>query len=239
MPETYEGLPYGVGMQMHYRGEIDVDPKRYHVFLHPGIGFYAWASFKDDDIHVGSGIMGTRNQPAILARFVSLLKESYGLKIKKTIRIEGMAGAVKGPVNVFTLGKGNFLAVGDAGGFIHNFGEGISSALTTGDIAGQAILTAEETGEDAHDIYRRTVRGEADLCMDQFNPLRMLKKTPMPMDFKGFRKNYSLKDFYVMWKDFKVFSSQNVDGFGATGIGKTAKKNMIYHLIHGRYPVDL
>lgn len=238
MPEAIKGLPFGVGMQMHYRGEIDLDPGRYHVFFHRGMGFYAWASIKDDDIHVGSGIMGVRGQRECLDNFVSLLKEKYSFKIKKTIRTEGMAGALKGPLNKFTIGKGDFLAAGDAGGFVHNFGEGISCALTTGDIAGQAIIKAAETGEEAYGIYREMVRPEAELCLDQFNPLRMLKQTPMPMDFKSFRKRYSMGQMFSMYRDLNKYKKQD-NSYSASGISKVTRKNMIYHIFRGKYPVEL
>jgi flavin-dependent dehydrogenase len=238
MPEAVKDLAYGVGMQMHYTGEINLDPKRYHVFFYPGMGFYAWASFKDDDIHVGSGIMGKKGLNECLENFISLLKTKYAFKIKKTVRIEGMAGALKGPFGIFIIGKGNYITAGDAGGFVHNFGEGISCALTTGDLAGSAILTAEETGADACDIYRLIVRDEAELCLDQFNPLRMLKKTLMPMDFGTFRKRYSMKDMLSMLNDVRKYFKYNNKGGGA-GIGKAMRKNMVYHMFRGKYPVEL
>ncbi len=238
LPDATRGLPIGIGMQNHYRGEINISRNHYNVFFYPGTGFYAWASFKDDDIHIGSGIIGTRGQPEYHAMFVSLLKEKYDFKIKKTIRKEGMVGILQGPLNVFTLGKGNFLLAGDAAGFIHNLGEGISSALTTGDLAAEAILTAGKTGEDAHDVYRRIVRNEAEICLDQFNPLRMFKKLPMPMNFKEIRENYSLRDIFTIWKDVKALKGQDY-GFASTNFKKIIRKNMVHHLFRGTYPIDL
>ena len=238
MPESVKDLSYGVGMQMHYRGEINLDPKRYHVFFYPGMGFYAWASFKDDDIHVGSAILGKKGLNECLENFISLLKTKYLFNIRKTVRVEGMTGALKGPLSIFTIGRGNYVAAGDAGGFFHNLGEGISCALTTGDLAGSAVLTAEETGSDACDIYRLTASDEAELCLDQFNPLRMLKKTPMPMDFKSFRRKYSMKDMLAMMNDMRKYFKQDNESGGA-GIGKVIRKNMVYHMFRGKYPVEL
>ncbi len=238
MPEAVKDLPLGVGIQMHYRGKIDLDPKRYHVFFYPGIGVYAWASFKDDDIHVGIGISGRKGINEYFAIFIDLLKTKYAFKIKKTIRAEGMAGAGKGPFGDFLIGRGNYLAAGDAAGFVHNFGEGISCALTTGDIAGTAILRAEAAGVQAYDIYRQTVRDEAELCIDQFNPLRMLKKTPMPMDFRSFRKRYSLREMIAMGMDIKKFFKQNRQA-GGSNFGRTMRRNIIYHIFRGKYPLEL
>jgi len=237
MPEAFRGLPYGTGMQIHYRGKIDLDPQHYNVFFHLDMGFYAWANIKDDDIHVGVGATGNRKLPPYHANFVSLLEKRYGLKIQETLMREGMTGVMQAPLNHFTLGRGNFLAAGDAAGFIHNGGEGISCALTTGDLAAEAIRTAERTGKDALHVYRRIVRGEADLCLDQFNPLRMVQTIPFRMDLKAVWRKYSLKEISAMWKDLKTFGKQD-NGFADTGIGRIAKQNMLHRLRHGSYPID-
>jgi flavin-dependent dehydrogenase len=238
MPGAFQGLPYGTGMQLHYRGEIDIDPGHFNVFFHRDMGFYAWANIKDDDIHVGVGGVGRNKLPPYHANFVSLLQTRYGLKIKEILMREGMTGVMQAPVNRFTLGTGNFLAAGDAAGFMHNGGEGISCALTTGHLAGCAILSAERTGRQALHGYRTAVRGEAELCLDQFNPLRMMKAFPFKMNLKGLWQKTSLRDLCVMWQDMKAFGTQD-NGFADTGIGKIAKQNMLHRLRHGRYPIDL
>lgn len=238
LPEATRGLPRGTGMQVHYRGEVDLDPGKYHMFFHLDMGFYAWASVKDDDIHVGVGGFGNRRLPPYHARFVSLLERQYGLRVRETTLREGMTGVLQGPINVFTLGKGNFLAAGDAAGFVHNGGEGISCALATGDLAAQAVLSAERTDGEALTVYRDLVRGEVDLCLDQFNLLRLLFKFPMRMDFPAFWRGHSLGEMRVMWKDLKAYAAQD-HGLKETGIGRTSMRNMFYRLRHGRYPVVL
>jgi flavin-dependent dehydrogenase len=238
MPKAYRGLPYGTGMQLHYRGVIDVDPRYFNVFFHRGMGFYIWANIKDDDIHVGVGGIGKHNLPAYHAEFVSLLEKNYGLEIRETLMREGMVAVVQAPLNHFTLGTGNFLAAGDAAGFMHNSGEGISCALTTGNLAAEAILSAEKTGLEALDVYRTAVRDEAELCLDQFNPLRTMKTFPFRMDMKGLWKEYSLKEMSIMWQDMKAFFAQGTS-LADTGIGKILKQNMLHRLRHGRYRIDL
>jgi flavin-dependent dehydrogenase len=182
--------------------------------------------------------VGNRKLPPYHANFVSLLEEKYGLQIQATLMREGMTGVMQAPLNHFTLGRGNFLAAGDAAGFIHNGGEGISCALTTGDLAAEAILTAERTGQDALDVYRRTVRGEAELCLDQFNPMRIVQTIPFRMDLKAVWRKTSLKEISLMWQDLKAFGKQD-NGFAATGIGRIAKENMIHRLRHGCYSINL
>jgi len=95
---------------------------------------------------VGVGGIGHHKLPPYHANFVSLLKKKYGFKIKETLFREGMAGVMQAPLNHFTLGKANFLVAGDAAGFMHNGGEGISCALTTGDLAAESILRPRRQG---------------------------------------------------------------------------------------------
>lgn len=234
IPEAYKGIPWSSCLQLHYRGEIDIDSEYFHMFFHQEIGFYAWANIKDDHIHVGVGILGNRKINRYFNNFVTLLEKNYGLKIKKTLLREGMAAKLMAPFNIFALGKGNFLAVGDAGGFVHNGGEGISCALTTGDLAGEAILSAEKTNQKALDVYQQIVREEVDLCLDQFNLLRMFKTLPIPVDLKSVWRNYSLKQLYLMVKDQRTFFKKT--GLADLESNKIARKNMVYRLIHRHYP---
>jgi flavin-dependent dehydrogenase len=238
MPEALRGLPVGTGMQLHYRGEVELDPAHFNVFFHPNIGFYAWANIKDDDIHVGVGGIGNRKLAPYHAAFVSLLQKQYGLRIEQILMREGMTGVMQAPLNRFTLGRGNFLAAGDAAGFIHNGGEGISCALTTGELAAEAIVSAEKSGREAIQIYRSTARREAELCLDQFNLLRMMQTSPFQLDLKPLWRRYPLREFYTMWQDLKAFGTQD-NGLLETGIGEVAKQNMLYRLRHGRYPITL
>jgi len=238
MPGAFAGVPYGSGMQVLYRGEADLDPRHYHVFFHTGLGFYAWASVKDEAIHVGVGGLGRVKLPPVHARFVSLLQDRHGLRIREVALREGMTGVIRGPLNRFVLGRGNFLATGDAAGFVHNMGEGISCALTTGHRAGQAVLEAEQTGGTAHDVYRRIVRPEVELCLDQFNPLRMFFKLPIRMDNLALWRNHSLGQLKLMGHDLKAFARQDV-GFRQIGLGRNMKRNTLHRLRHGSYPVEL
>jgi flavin-dependent dehydrogenase len=147
-----------------------------------------------------------------------------------------MTGLMMGIVNKFILGKDNFLVTGDACGVMHNGGEGISCALATGDIAGKAIIQAENDDEDAIQYYRNGMKEEIDLCLDQFNLLRMGKVLPFHIDMKAVRKEISLKDYYYMYKDFRSYLDQDL-GIKEAKIGRIQKRNMYHRLIFKKYPV--
>ena len=237
MPEAQRGMPVTTGIQKFYRAEIDLDPNYFHLLFHPGVGFFPWVNMKGERVVVGVSGLEHRKAIRYFDNLVSLLKERFGFKIKELLREEAMAGYMMAYLNHFVLGRGNFLAAGDAAGFIHG-AEGISAALVSGDLAAQAILQANETGSEALGLYRRCVEPEVNRCLDQLNPLRMSKNAPMVIDGKAFKDKLTLKTVRLMYKDLKAFAAQDI-GLKESGMGKVLKQNMIHHLLHRRYPVEL
>jgi len=237
LPDARRGMPVTTGIQKFYRAEIDLDPNYFHLVFHPNVGFFPWVNMKGGRVVVG--VSGLEHQKAIryYDNFIALLKGRFGLKIKELLREEAMAGYMMAYLNHFVLGQGNLLVAGDAAGFIHG-AEGISAALVSGDLAGQAILQADELHRKAVDLYRQNVRGEVDRCLDQLNPLRMFRNFPMAVDGKAFRAKLSLKALRLIYDDLKAFAAQDI-GLKESGMGKVAKQNMIHHLLHRRYPVEL
>jgi len=201
------------------------------------VGFFPWVNMKGERVVVGVSGLEHRKAIRYYDNFVALLKERFGLKIKELLREEAMAGYMMAYLNHFVLGQGNFLVAGDAAGFIHG-AEGISAALVSGDLAAQSILQADQIDSKAVGLYRRNVRAEVDRCLDQLNPLRMSKNAPMVVDGKAFRAKLSLKTFRLIYDDLKAFVAQDI-GLKESGMGKVAKQNMIHHLLHRRYPVEL
>jgi flavin-dependent dehydrogenase len=237
LPNARRGMPVTTGIQKFYRGEIDLDPNYFHLVFHRNVGFFPWVNMKGERVVVGVSGLEHRKAIRYYDNFIALLKESFGLKIKELLREEAMAGYMMAYLNHFVLGQGNFLVAGDAAGFIHG-AEGISAALVSGDLAGQAILQAAELDSKAVGLYRRNVRGEVDRCLDQLNPLRMFKNAPMVVDGRAFRAKLSLKAFRLIYDDLKAFAAQDI-GLKGSGIGNVSKQNLIHYLIHRRYPIEL
>jgi len=76
------------------------------------------------------------------------------------------------------------------------------------------------------------------LCLDQFNPLRMFFTSPIRVDNLSVWRNHSLRELQLLCKDLRSFSRQDL-GFGRIGLGGNMKRNMLYRLRHGTYPVEL
>lgn len=237
LPDARRGMPVTTGIQKFYRAEIDLDPNYFHLVFHRNVGFFPWVNMKGERVVVGVSGLEHRKAIRYFDSFVALLEGSFGLKIKEVLREEAMAGYMMAYLNHFVLGQGNFLAVGDAAGFIHG-AEGISAALVSGDLAAQAILQADMLDSKAVGLYRKLVRPEVDRCLDNLNPLRMSKNAPMIVDGKALRAKQSLKSARLIYEDLKAFAAQDI-GLKETGMGKVAKQNMIHHLLHRRYPIQL
>ena len=102
---------------------------------------------------------GNKVEP-YLEKFTQYLKKSFNMKIDSIEKKSSCLGSNICSSNQFFLGKGNILFVGEAAGFLNMFGEGISSALSTGILAGNAIYESINSDKDAALIYDETAKRE-------------------------------------------------------------------------------
>ncbi len=171
-PDVYTGMPWMWACQKYYEGAVDADDRYLYYFLVKGMGPFPWLNIKDGQIIIGLAGAGgekfrTRNET-----FLAYLRRHLGLEIRREIATEGCFANTMTPLNRFFPGRGRILAAGDAMGLMHQGGEGISCGLASGGYAGEAILRGLATGADPLALYRKLVRDEMEIALDQFNPLR-------------------------------------------------------------------
>ncbi|GJQ60638.1 MAG: hypothetical protein SCALA701_34390 [Candidatus Scalindua sp.] len=160
-PEFESGLRWFVAYQNYYEGDSDLDPNFYHGFLDPQFGdVYAWFSVKDGLQIFGTALKRGGMIAPYLLKYTEFLQDKFGLKLKQMVRKSGCVGNNMCPEGKFYLGKGNVLLVGEAGGFLNAFGEGISCALTSGLCAGEAIIKAFDSGGNALSLYTNLTKHE-------------------------------------------------------------------------------
>ena len=174
-PDVHRQTAWALVYQRYYRGRIDLEPGPYHSFLTRGMGIYTWVTFKDDLIIVGCGCMRGDRITGYHARFVDFLRKRHGFAPAETLRDEGCLGNAMGPTNRFFLGQGRVLVAGEAAGFLHLGGEGISGALETGWLAGQAIADALAQDDDALARYQASARAERERVLDQWSFTRLFR----------------------------------------------------------------
>jgi len=147
----------------HWTGTMDLDPDYFYLFQNEKFSerFFATLNVKDGKfVLVSSGRRGS-NIRDLHKNFMDYLKNSHKFKPEKLVHYRGCvfnpAGGYKGH---FDLGNDKVLLVGEAAGFMQASGEGITPALITGDMAGNALIKSMELGIEAIAAYSEMVEDE-------------------------------------------------------------------------------
>jgi flavin-dependent dehydrogenase len=176
-PEVYKGLPFAFACQKYYEGTINASDRHLYWFMARDMGPFPWLNIKDDQIIIGLGMMHGQKFKPKFDRLMALLKDKFDLKIKRELATESCLVSTAAGLNRFYPGRGRVMMVGDAMGLMHQGHCSISCALASGGYAGEAAAEGVEHGVDALARYKQLVRPEMELCLDQFNPLRMMSSS--------------------------------------------------------------
>ncbi len=234
-PDAYRGVPFAFACQKYFQGKIDADDRHLYWFLVPGMGPFPWLNIKDEQIIVGLGMLHGESFAPKFHNLLNLLKRKFGLAIQRELAVESCLVNTMTALNRFFPGRGRVLMVGDAMGLMHQGHCSISCAVVSGGYAGQAIAEAIEQGTDALRRYKELMKPEMELCLDQFNPLRMRATTAsttsrQPSFFHGLstvEKAKALRDAVLF------FHSE----FRIQGMLPAVLKNMVHRLLLGRYDI--
>jgi flavin-dependent dehydrogenase len=141
-----------------WEGEIDGPPDVYREFFNPDAGGLLGFSLQQkDDLITVSYVARQGNLAPVVKWCQSVLKESYGLRIKGEPVYEGRCMSPDMGAELssgdFQPAKGNVLLVGDSGGFMMWAGEGIGPGFKSGLLAAESIIAVVEDGVDADQVY--------------------------------------------------------------------------------------
>ena len=214
-PDYPKQIPwFFVGQKFHDIIECPLDEQYFHFWFHPGLGHYTWSHARDGRQIVGVGFKRGDNFAAKHANVVNYLSEKHGVKLKEHTDDEGCAENF-GPslINRYVFGKGNVLVTGQAAGFLNMIGEGMSCALHSGAISGEAVVEARLRNRPVQELYRKMIASEVRRTSDQWNPLKIAFDRPHEADFPAAlmalswrERGLVLRDmwrFVVLYKEFK------------------------------------
>jgi len=235
-PEVYDGLPWASAIQKYYEGEIDADDHYLYWYLVQGMGPFPWMNIKDDQIIIGCAYpVGQKFGPK-LEMLIEFLMKNFGLKITRELATEGCIANTMTPLNRFFPGRGRVLLVGDAMGLMHQGGEGISCGMASGGYAGESIIQALTKGEDAVSLYKKLVKPEMEIALDQFNPFRMRSTTASDTSRQpGMLAGYSFSEKMKALRDALRFIRSEFTGI--PGMVPAILKNSFHRLILGSYNI--
>ena len=162
--------------QTFCKGTINLETDFFHAFLHPKLSQYdAWFNVKDNLLILGVGI----KEPALMkmyhSRFLSFLNSQFNARIESCVKEEvGIMPSVM-PGCPVDLGIGRVLFAGEAANFLNPIGEGISSALTSGNAAAEAIKSVHKTNnfniKSLIDTYKNNILPEKQYMIRQWTIL--------------------------------------------------------------------
>ena len=214
-PDYPQSIPwFFVGQKFHDIIDCPLDPDYFHFWFHPGLGHYTWSHARDGRQIVGVGFKRGDNFAKKHENVVRYLAEKHGVRLQPHTEDEG-CGENFGPslINRYVFGKGNVLITGQAAGFLNMIGEGMSCALHSGAISGEAVVEARARNRPVQEMYRRMIASEVRRTSDQWNPLKIAFERPHEADFPAALMALPWRDrakvlrdlwrFIVLYKEFK------------------------------------
>lgn len=143
---------YVTTFQTFNKGAIDLDPRYFYAYLQPELSEYdAWFNVKENLLVFGVCVKDKSKTEFYYNRFISYMKERFGLTIESELRGEKWIMPRIRPGCGIDYGVGRVLFAGEAAGFLNPMGEGISAALESGR---EAALAVSERFNDLDLIYK-------------------------------------------------------------------------------------
>ena len=203
-PDYPKQIPwFVVGQRFHQIIECPLDMEYFHFWFHPDLGYYTWSHERDGLQIVGVAFRRGDNFNTRHQRIVDYLNEKHGVKLAPhqdagEACLENFGISL---INRYVFGKSNVIVTGQAAGFLNMMAEGMSCALHSGAIAGEAVIESFRYNRPIQQVYRAMIASEVRNCSDQWNPLKIIFNRPHEAEFRGvFKKLSSGDQVKMVWK---------------------------------------
>lgn len=197
---------FTVKQHLHEIIECALDPEYFHYWFHPELGYYTWSHLRNGRQIVGVGYEANDDLTARHAKALRYLEEHHHVRLGPCILREASVNNFGlSLINRYVFGRGNIIVTGQAAGFLNMIAEGMSAALHSGAIAGEAVVDAFRLNRPIQDIYRTMIQSEVRRCSDQWNILKILFGRPHEADFMGTLACRSMRDKLIVLKDVVKF----------------------------------
>ncbi|MCK4910994.1 MAG: FAD-dependent monooxygenase [Thermodesulfovibrionales bacterium] len=234
---VYTGLDTGPVFRalrtLHRVIDNPLDPSYVHVWPDTRFGLLAWAHAWGERMVVGLLRQEGQDVSELHDELMERLEEDHGVRLAPPD--ESADGRVFiGPAitNHYILGKGRIVLTGEAAGFINPPLEGLSTALSTGAIAGDSVAKALKEGSEPSLVYRDFVAEEARNCTDMWNATRLLFGSPHEADIRAGFNSMSQDAQHAVGNDLMRYMKM----FKKYGWGWRMIWQGLVRLVLGRYP---
>lgn len=177
---------FTVRQYLHDIIKSPLDPEYFHFWFHPGLGYYTWSHERNGRQIVGVGHKAGEKLSQRHKMTIEYLEKHYGMRLKPTEEQETVVNNFGlSIINRYVFGKGNVIITGQAAGFLNMIAEGMSCALHSGAIAGEAAVDSLCRNTDLQSVYRHMIASEVLRCSDQWNPIKIIFGRPHEADFRS------------------------------------------------------
>jgi flavin-dependent dehydrogenase len=192
---------------IHEVVDCPLDEEYFHFWFNPDLGFYTWSHRREPGQIVGVGYEVGDNLLKRHDKTVRFLEEKHSVRLGRVIEQEGSINNFGlSLINRYVFGKGRVLVTGQAAGFLNMIAEGMSCALHSGAIAGEAVADGLRSGREPQALYRDMISSEVRRCSDQWNPFMILFRNPHEADFMETAKRLlSPSERRTMWLELGRF----------------------------------
>ncbi|MBN2438810.1 MAG: FAD-dependent monooxygenase [Deltaproteobacteria bacterium] len=198
-PPLTAKLTWYVALQETYDCRCHLEPGFFHFFAFPEISLYPSAYVKDNLLVMEVVVRLKDKATLAMARLKEHLWKRIGIEQAHLVRRLGCRVTYAAPRGLFCFGTEQILVSGEASGLLNLFGEGISSALASGRIAGNVSFNSIRKGVSPGRLYRKEIEAEKRRTIGTFNYKTLLFREGNAFNFK--------KGLQAMaWKERLIFS---------------------------------
>ena len=221
-----------VGQKLHGIIECPLSRDYFHFWFHPDLGHYTWSHERENRQIVGVGFLRGDNFDRRHQRVTKYLEEKHNVKLEPAHESEACLENF-GPslLNTYVFGKGNVIITGQAAGFLNMMAEGMSCALHSGAIAGEAVIESLNYNLPIQHTYRTMIQSEVGRCTDQWNPFKIIFSNPHEADFRKALKKHGAKDRIMIVKEIYKF----IRLYAPLKWGRKILRQTAFKEIKGRY----
>ncbi|MBI4802708.1 MAG: NAD(P)/FAD-dependent oxidoreductase [Elusimicrobia bacterium] len=221
-----------VGQKFHAVIACPLDDRYFHFWFHPQLGHYTWSHARDGKQLVGVGFLKGENFDVRHQRVVQYLEHRHQVKLGPAESPEIVPANFGGSlINRYIFGKGNVLITGQAAGFFNMIAEGMSCALHSGAIAGEAAVESFRNPADVQRTYRAMIASEVRRCSDQWNPLEIAFGRPHEADFRGALNKLKVRERLSVLREILSF----IKLYAPLNWGRQILRHSVYRQVLGRY----
>ena len=221
-----------VGQRFHDIIECPLSDEYFHFWFHPDLGHYTWRHARDGQQIVGVVFLKGDSFNRRHQRIIRYLNEKHNVKLAPCnggdACLENFGISL---TNRYVFGKSNVLVTGQAAGFLNMMAEGMSCALHSGAIAGEATIEAFRQNRPIQKVYRAMIASEVKRCTDQWNPFRIVFDRPHEAEFWGPFKEHGLRDRTRIISEIARF----IGIYSPFNWGRLIIREAIYRCFKGRY----